>query len=117
MRSSFGHRDPTKRFNPSKPHRYGQQCQMLCSGDGLVLAVIPDLDAKSKIYNSNAELTLRIIPKKLQKKGLSLTFDRGYTSREVVEHCLKMKMKITGTCRIDRLQLFFGEGKVPDVFA
>jgi hypothetical protein len=117
MRSSFGHRDPTKRYNPSKPHRYGQQCQMLCSGDGLVLAVIPDLDAKSKIYNSNAELTLRIIPKKLQNKGLSMTFDRGYTSRAVVEHCLKMKFRITGTCRIDRLPLFFGKGKVPDVFA
>ncbi|CBY23625.1 unnamed protein product [Oikopleura dioica] len=116
MRSSFGHRDPTKRYNPSKPHRYGQQCQMLCSGDGLVLACIPDLDAKSKIYKSNPELTLRIIPKKLQNKGLPMTFDRGYTSRAVVEHLLKMKFRILGTCRIDRLQLFFGKGKVPDVF-
>jgi hypothetical protein len=29
MRSSFGHRDPTKRYNPAKPHRYGQQNQMV----------------------------------------------------------------------------------------
>lgn len=116
MRSSYGRQDPTKRYNPSKPHRYGQQTQMLVAPDGLVLACIPDLDAKSKIYKSTGELTMRIIPKKLQNKGLPITFDRGYTSREVCEYFFKMKFRFFCTCRIDRLQTFWGKGKVPEIF-
>ena len=45
LRKSYERTDATKRYNPSKPYKVGQQTQVLTGPCGLVISVMPDLDA------------------------------------------------------------------------
>jgi hypothetical protein len=117
LRRSYGKTDPIKRFNPSKPAKYGQQVEMVSGPDGLILSVLPDLDKKNKIYNSLGELFQRIIPKKCKNIGQRLAMDNFFISRESVEHLVSMKMVFVATCRRSRLGGFFGsKEQVPPLF-
>jgi hypothetical protein len=68
LRKSYGRTDATIRYNPSKPYKVGQQTQVLTGPCGLVISVMPDLDAKARLYKPIGELITKIIPKILVGK-------------------------------------------------
>lgn len=86
LRRSFGHRDPMRKYNPSKPAKYGHQVQMLSGPDGHILSVIPDLDSEHKLYQNLGELFSKILPSRCKGLGLFLAMDNFFLSREGVEY-------------------------------
>ena len=65
LHRSYSKQDPLMRYNPSKPAKYGQQCQVLLGPDGSILLAIPDLDPPINLYFGLGELLAQIIPKQI----------------------------------------------------
>ena len=115
LRRSFGVQDATKRFNPSKPSKYGQQNQLLVGSDHILASIIPDLDQNSKLYQSCGELCTKLLPVKIHNTSIPIGLDNWYTSRDSFEYLIKLKFRFIGTLRKNRLGPFFG-AFIPDVF-
>ena len=99
LRRSFGGQNSTKRCNPSKPSKYGQQNKCFVSSDHIVVSIIPDLDCSSKLYQSYGELCTKLLPVKTHNSSIPIAIHNWYTSRESIEYLIKLKYCFIGTLK------------------